>query len=474
MNAKLALPLLLSGCVFSQSAGTFSATGSMITSRSGHTATLLTNGNVLIAGGGGFTGEGSAELYDPSNRTFARTGEMITPRSGHTATLLADGKVLITGGMGVRSLESTSAELYDPATGAFSSTRNMIALGGLAALLGTGKVLVASDLIAQVYDPESSSFAPAGQYAGPDDIGVWACAPLADGRVLIAGSVFGSSPARTELFDPFTGSFTLTGSTVRGSGLLVSPATPLMNGNVLFAGGDDSNTASGYATAEVYNPATGTFSFTGSMTTSRFDHTQTLLPDGTVLVAGSQRSGSDGGSALSSAEIYNPSSGTFAATGTMLSARFDHTATLLPDGTVLIAGGTANANGGSPGTRAEIYHPAVLISAPVLFTISGGGQQGAIWHATTGQIASSANPAVAGEILSMYTVNLADGGVVPPQAAVGGRLAEVLYFGAAPGYPGYYQVNFRVPSGVAPGQAVPVRLTYIGRPSNAVTIGLIL
>jgi uncharacterized protein (TIGR03437 family) len=77
-----------------------------------------------------------------------------------------------------------------------------------------------------------------------------------------------------------------------------------------------------------------------------------------------------------------------------------------------------------------------------------------------------------GEVLSLYTNNLAEAGVIPPQVAVGDRLAEILFFGDAPGYPGYYQVNFRVPSGVAPGPAVPVHLTYLGRPSNEVAIAV--
>jgi uncharacterized protein (TIGR03437 family) len=115
----------------------------------------------------------------------------------------------------------------------------------------------------------------------------------------------------------------------------------------------------------------------------------------------------------------------------------------------------------------------VLVSAPVLFSLPGGGKgQGAISNSQTGQIPSAANPATAGDVLSMYTTGLIEGGVIPPQIAIGGKLGEILYFGAAPGYPGYNQVNFRGPNGVAPGSAVPVRLTYLSRPSNEVTIGV--
>jgi hypothetical protein len=176
-----------------------------------------------------------------------------------------------------------------------------------------------------------------------------------------------------------------------------------------------------------------------------------------------------------SAELYAPLAGNFSPTGAMVTARLAHAAVLLHDGRLLVTGGQP-----PPGpvrsfvgtSSTEIYTPARLIPPPTLFSLSGDGRgQGAIWHATTGQVASANNPAVAGEVLSMYTTSLADGGVIPPQVSIGDRLAEVLFFGAS-GYPGYNQVNFRVPGGVAPGLAVSVRLTYLSRSSNAISIGV--
>ena len=155
----------------------------------------------------------------------------------------------------------------------------------------------------------------------------------------------------------------------------------------------------------------------------------------------------------------------------MTVARELHTATLLNDGRVLIAGGN-HPLAGATFSSAEIYNPDLLIPAPVLFALSSDGLgQGAIWHAATGQNASAGNPAIEGEALSMYTTTLVEGGSIPPQVSVGGRLAEVLYFGIS-GYTGYNQVNFRMPRGVAPAPAAPVRLTYLNRSSNAVTIGV--
>jgi uncharacterized protein (TIGR03437 family) len=329
--------------------------------------------------------------------------------------------------------------------------------------------------LAELYDPSNGTFTPTGGMT-------WGhvannAALLPDGNVLIAESRsdwWGVGPVvhagGAERYDPATGTFSSTDDMT--SGVIWVPSTLLLNGKVLFAGGDDSNSASGYVTAQVYDPPTGTFSVTGNMTTGRFDHTQTLLPDGTVLIAGSQRSGSDGGSAFASAELYDPANGVFVATGSMISPRFAHTATLLPDGTVLIAGGTANRSG-SPGARAEIYHPAVLVPAPVLLSLSGdGGGQGAILHASTHHVVSPSDPAVVGEALEVYTTGLSDNSVIPPQIAIGGRMAEVLFFGRAPGFAELNQINVRLPDGIAPGSAVSVRLIYMGRPSNEVTIGV--
>jgi hypothetical protein len=209
------------------------------------------------------------------------------------------------------------------------------------------------------------------------------------------------------------------------------------------------------------------------MSVARGEGSATLLPDETVLVTASPS-----GQPLVSAELYDPVTGTFSNTAYMATDRQYHTGTLLNDGTVLITGGIHAVSPCPPCSfvalsSAEIYRPPVLTPAPVLLSLSGDGRgQGAILHAGTPQLASSDTPAAVGEVLEIYLTGLSDASVIPPQVAIGGRMAQVLFFGNAPGFVVLNQVNVRVPSGVAPGPAVPVRLTYLGRPSNEVTIGV--
>ncbi|MGD1097039.1 MAG: kelch repeat-containing protein [Bryobacteraceae bacterium] len=462
-----------------QSAGTFSATGSMTTARTWHTATLLANGKVLITGGElGSNALITAELYDPDSGVFAPTGDMTAPRFWHTATLLPDGKVLVAGGSASSNafIPMNSAEIYDPSTGTFAVTGNMI-FGHVcqqANLLGNGKVLILGGSgangqvpYAELYDPATGTFAAAGTYAS-DTSGFNTCQGavstlLPDGRVLI---VWEEDAA--ELYDPDAGTFTPTGKPIAQSyndGL--PTATLLMNGQVLVAGGADDGDLGG-TSAELYDSGAGTFTATGNMITGHVLDTATLLPDGTVLIAGSFLYPG----ALANAELYSPATGTFTTTGNMITARGGgYQATLLNGGQVLVTGGFAPYPAIT--SSAEIYHPLALVPAPVLFSLPGDGRgQGAIWHATTGQVPSASNPAITGEALAMYTTSLAEGGVIPPQVAIGGRLAEILFFGDAPGYPGFNQVNIRVPCGIAPGSDVPVRLTYLGRSSNEVTIAV--
>jgi len=160
-----------------------------------------------------------------------------------------------------------------------------------------------------------------------------------NGKVLATGGVNGSSYlSSAELYNPSTGTWKLTGS--MSIARFNHTATLLPNGKVLVAGGSCSaSSCSALATAELYNPSTGTWSLTGGMNAARENHTATLLSNGEVLVAGGDDGNQPFVKVLSSAELYNPATGKWTLTGSMHTARFNHSATTLGNGKVLFAGG---------------------------------------------------------------------------------------------------------------------------------------
>ncbi|WNG48106.1 kelch-like protein [Archangium minus] len=330
-------------------------TGAMTLARNTHTATLLPNGKVLVAGGQNSSGiSRTAELYDPATGTWSPTGSLSAPRQVHTATLLPNGKVLVVAGYGPPTL--ATAELYDPATGTWSPTGSLskARYWHTATLLPNGKVLVAGGYnsgahlgTAELYDPATGTWSPTGSMATSryDH----AAALLPDGRVLVStgDQGNGSYVLTSEVYDPATGTWSATSS---NSARYHHSATLLATGKVLITGG---YAGSPLALASLYDPATGTWKSTGSMTVAHRLHTTTLLASGKVLVTGGQSSGGY----TPVAEVYDPATGTWTATKPLSAPRRYHTATRLPDGRVLIAGGGDPSSGYL--ATAEVYDPAL-------------------------------------------------------------------------------------------------------------------
>jgi N-acetylneuraminic acid mutarotase len=338
----------------------WSGADSLTSGRYDHTATLLKDGHVLVAGGNDGGPLDSARLYDPDTGHWSDAETMHVARSGQAAVRLESGKVLVAGGV-ERAGDSTSpvgkytrsAEIYDPAANTWKTAGNMSTgrFEPTMTLLDDGRVLVAGGsgdtddghgqavsgavplASAEVYDPASDKWSDVASMSVARSMAT--ATPLENGKVLVAGGFdHASGELRSaELFDPSNEKWSETGSLddARDS----ATATALPNGDVLVAGGDGGGGA--LATAEVYDASAGTWHGAGDMTEARQSAAATALGDGSVLVTG----GEDGrfGTLLASAERYDPASDTWTDAGPMAAARKQHTLTALADGRALVVGG---------------------------------------------------------------------------------------------------------------------------------------
>lgn len=363
-----------------------SLSGDTEAARIGQTATLLTNGQVLIAGGGETSvldlqatlSVYRADLYDPATGVFQFAATVT--RTGGTATLLPNGDVLFLGGATmamyppsdlnpIGAIVTATAEVFKVSTGTIQPAGNMsIARAGhTATLLPNGRILITGGAIsdplptnagyttatatAELYDPSSGTSTSAGNMSVPLE-GRQAVL-LQNGNVLIVGQ------ASAQIYDPSANTFTPVG----GSALLNSggfTATLLPDGRVLIAGGGipDAPFYGDIAadTVQIYDPASGQITSSSKMTLPRSGHSATLLPNGTVLIAGGLTAPGpndpdpmDAGFTATT-EIFDPSTNTFTPGHAMQAQRGEHTATLLFDGTVLLVGGWS-----SPSLATEVF-----------------------------------------------------------------------------------------------------------------------
>ena len=384
--------------LFDPVSGTFAPTGSMAVARDGHAATLLHDGRVLLTGGtgtvgtlengldGGRTTPTIVEIYDPATGLFERSAAISEGRAGHTATLLPDGRVLVAGGYAIAGstcpMQST-IEILDPASGTSAVIGHLATPRAqhTATLLPDGRVLIAGGIAGPAQSaecPDAPPFLASSELIDPStgtssatgalltERAGHSATLLDDGRVFIAGGTnqFGS-PRSAELYDPATGNFSATAPA--GSEHLFGSAPKLADGRVFLAGANDGS--------EIYDPSRQSPASESSpaapalgpdravaMTDQRTGHAAIRLRDGRVLIAGGAGGANNG--RLPSAEVFDPATSTFSPVGPMAGPRqgdatyVGFVVMLLPDGRALVIGG-------SPGVEsAEIFDPETGLFVP--------------------------------------------------------------------------------------------------------------
>jgi N-acetylneuraminic acid mutarotase len=347
-------------------------TENMTYSRMYHTASVLSDGTVLVIGGRMRNAEGSndlwtGELYDPLTGTWTLIANMTSARQGHTASVLSNNTIVVVGGAFFLD-SSISAELYNPLTDTWTTSEGRTNINRLithtASVLVNGTVLVIgfdffrTAFVVDLYHPLTNSWTPVRtmkhlRYLHTASV-------LRDGRVLIAGGSgediknFGILSS-AELYDPLTNTWTPTGNMTYPR--VFHTASVLPNGNVLVAGGMNIHVESNVTfilSAELYDPVTGNWTLTGNITHPRAQHTSSVLPNGAVLVIGGE---DDTSNITSSVELYDPLTGDWTSVHDMIYPRVAHTASVLLNGTLLVVGGY---NKDKPGqfslSSAELYY----------------------------------------------------------------------------------------------------------------------
>jgi hypothetical protein len=333
----------------SEPARAWTSTKTLFTGRHEHTATLLSDGRVLVVGGlrersPGSPGLASAEIFDPISRKWSSTGSLNEGRCFHRATLLENGQVLVTGGRDRKmGTGLASVEIYDPVSGTwdFAPPMSVPRFSHSATLLPDGRVLVAGGRFssnnpdvhasAELYDPQAKTWSPTGSLLTPRE--AHSATLIPDSRVLVVGGYYTNSLNTSEVYDLVSGTWYENADPLFCHGV-AHTATRLYDDRVLVVGG--ACITGILSEAEIFDPITSSWKETPSLPTAREVHTATLLPDGTVLIIG----GDDGDvPRYDSALIYDPANDTWRTTSPLNVGRRNHTATLLHDGSVLIVGG---------------------------------------------------------------------------------------------------------------------------------------
>lgn len=367
----------------------WSSATSLGTARGAHSATILGNGKVLVAGGAlnGVSVAG-AKLFDPNINIWSNAGNLITPRRGHTATLLGNGKVLVVGGAWTGGVGSNvcvaNAELYDPATNSWTSAGSLVTArtDATATLLVGGKVLVTGGnnglgtaiATAELYDPATNAWSSVAA------LQTARCSHLAtllgNGKILVAGGWGNNAsyPTNAEIYNPTTNIWSSGGNMVGGRDRFA--LTLLENGKVLVVGGW--NGSSVLYSAELYDPSINAWSSAGKLNKARYVFRSTLLNNGKVLVSGGMADG--GNSTLTSSELYDPAQNAWVNTGSLTVSRLAHTATLLGNGRVLVTGGNSTTEPGTIGGFTAMLEKIWPVN------INLDWQLGGIWTTSAGSL----------------------------------------------------------------------------------------